>query len=198
MTKKSYSHRHKWMIGTLAIAVAILISGLYLYSHNSRKKLANQTPTTQTTTQQPAANPTDAPAQPATTYLDIQEIGKKFALESSVADAVYAPFGDTSLEGTQSFGFSTKAITAQGGDNCSAAHGILGAILITTRPDWAAGRPDGIPTVDNKTIFKEGNIYYVYIYPQTNGVCSSAVPQEVIRSAQAAIQRSFATLQPDK
>jgi len=176
----------------IAVVAVVVLSGTGYVAYKAHKKPtsdvsttgSNSTGSAQTTTTNTS---TAATITPQGTYLDLTQVGVKFLLSSSVSDAVYAPYYAPSSDGATVFGISTQSVTsASTASSCSASHGLLGVISVTTTAPMKLVPPNGEApmTPDNKTLFLIGNKYYQYIAPQ-------------ITTDQQAVEQSFATLQSD-
>src|SRR5690242_15243454 len=155
------------VIAIVIIAVLGLVgwTAYNAYNHPT-KKTANATTNTSNTNQPSKETTNGTTTTPQNTYLDMKEIGVKMTLNSSISDAVYAPFDTPSTDGTKSYGISAQSlIKSETKDYCEARHAPLGIVIApTTAPSTIVGP---VP-VDNKSVFKFGSTYYEYIRPQND------------------------------
>jgi hypothetical protein len=185
------------------VAVAVLGGGGYLAfkAHSKTPVSAVSTSSAPVTPAETAAidQTTKSTLTPQGAYLDLAQAGVKIALNKSVNDAVYESSSNPPSGGS-AFGISSQSIMQADNGNveCSAAHGPLGTISITSTPPMELVPPNGEKpmTPDNKTLFKVGNKYYQYIAPQEFINCGS-VSSTQVEAAQQAVAQSFVSLQSD-
>ncbi len=184
------------VIAIVVVAVLGLVGWTVYSAHNHpTKKTANATTNTSSTTQPSKENTTAATVTPQSTYLDFKELGVKVTLNSSISDAEYAPFDTPSTDGSKSYGISAQSlVTKETKDYCEAKHGPLGLVIASTT---APANIAGPIAVDNKTVFKYGNTYYMYIPPQNLSCPAGEVTADMVQSKINAFTQAFATLQPD-
>lgn len=207
MGKKYNSQAGFGALGVLVAVVAVLVIGGsgYLVYRAHHKNSATSDSTTATSSATPVATTSTTMGTAATvtqqgSYLDIKEAGVKFLLGSSVTDTTYAPYYSPSSDGATVFGLSSQAITSAGSNAvaCSASHGTLGIIRVTTSAPTELAPPNGnkVMTPDNKTLFEIGGKYYQYIAPQNAATCGTVSPAQV-EADQQVVAQSFTSLESD-
>jgi hypothetical protein len=168
--------------------VAIVLAAGLVYSANHRAfKL-------------PAID-TAAVVTPSGSVLDFSAIGVQIPLNSSVSDAVYAPFPITKNDGSHAYGVSSVSLIKANSSltsGCSAANGPLGLVIATTSQPVA---PDGMSTtpvsVDNKTLFKIGSTYYRYVPPMDMACTGGGITVSAVEATQQAFETSFTSIKAD-
>jgi len=196
------------VIGIVVAVVAIFVisgSGYLVYKAHTKKSPLSTTSSSSGATGQDNSITTNQGGQSTVnqqgTILDLKEAGVELTLSSSVSDATYAAYYSPSTDGATVYGFSTKTLqnAANASDSCSASHGALGIIRVTsTVPEgFVPPNSDAPLTPDNKTLFKIGNSYYQYVAPQNLGCTGSGITPSTVQTDQTAIAQSFVSLQSD-
>jgi hypothetical protein len=152
---------------------------------------------------QPSNTQTSSTPAQTDLYLDIKELGIKIKLSDGINDAEYALFQPQQTDGSTIVGISAHSLddglSPDAGVHCRADSGAIGAIIATTTDPIA---PDEQPQpVDNKTLFKLGDVYYHYVGPQIacdiSGPGHEAMAQLIVQK-QKAFAEAFKTVQLDK
>ena len=195
------------IVGALLVLVVVGIlgfTGWYVYhvKQTSDKVYSTAAISTVPTYKKKADTNTKsaANAKPQGSYLYFAQYSAKLLLNSSISDAVYAPFNNPPTGASVSYGISTQSIenAGTGAPGCSASEGPLGVINISTTDPLAPiiGNTTIPQTVDNKTLFKIGNYYFQIIYPQDSVTCGN-ISDTQIAADQQTFKQSFTTLQSD-
>jgi len=194
-------------IAIIIVAIVVLAilgyAGYRIYTGQANKPAStDNTTTNQTTNNTQSSNTQPNSTQDTATYLDIKELGIKIKLSDAIKDAEYALFQPQQTDGSTIVGISAHSLddgsSPDAGVHCRADSGAIGAIIATTTDPIAVDEQP--QPVDNKTLFKLGDMYYHYVGPQTACDISEAGHEamgQLIGQKQAAFAEAFKTIQLD-